>query len=89
MVKALKISPNYFNALVNQGNTYSKLNQPEAAMQDYNRAISVSPSSGSAFYARGLLYYKSGETAKACEDFKQAINLGYTTALNSFNQFCK
>ena len=74
--KAIKINPQYSDALNNRGNVKLDLNLYKAAIKDYTKAIEFSPQYGDAYYNRGL-------AKENIKDFKGAIK-DYTKAIDFF-----
>ena len=52
--KALELKPNYFEAFIARGQSFSKQDNHPLAIQDYNEAIRLNPLEGTAYFSRGL-----------------------------------
>jgi S1-C subfamily serine protease len=79
---ALKIDPNYADALALRGKARSLIGDDKGALQDINGALKANSSSAEAYFNRGHIYFRKYlETMsndfllKALEDFNQAIKL--------------
>jgi tetratricopeptide (TPR) repeat protein len=59
----------------NRGNTYADLQQYEAALADYNRAIELNPKLVEAYTNRGALYADLQQYEQALADYNRAIEL--------------
>lgn len=73
--KALKIKPDFVEALVNRGTTKLQLNDVSGAMADFNKAIEINPKEGMPYFNRGTVKAAQGEDAAALSDFDKAISL--------------
>ena len=62
-------------AYFGRGNANVKSGRPDAAIEDYNKAIVLNPHSAAAYNYRGLSYMDLGNYKKAIEDFSFAIQL--------------
>ncbi len=58
-----------------RGETYTALEQYEAAIADYQNAITRFPRYASAYQSLGYAYYKTGKNDKAIEELKRAIEI--------------
>lgn len=67
----------------NLGHYLRRQNQPERALENYNKAISLEPRTAQPYNNRGKIYFDRGEIEKALEDYNQAIELepGFANAL--------
>ncbi|MBQ2608533.1 MAG: tetratricopeptide repeat protein [Paludibacteraceae bacterium] len=54
-----------------RGILYEYMENPKAALRDYNRLIRLSPNSAEAYQLRGELYEEMGQSDKAQRDFKK------------------
>jgi len=73
--KALKIKPDFVEALVNRGTTRLQLNDVPGAMADFNKAIEINPKEGMPYFNRGTVKAAQGDDAGALADFDKAISL--------------
>src|SRR4029077_9618437 len=62
-------------ALRSRADGERRLDQVDAAIGDYNRAIGLDGSDGEAFSGRGLTYFNQGKLDLAVADFNQALKL--------------
>ncbi len=62
-------------AWVSRGAAHMRLNNLDAALEDFNRAIGLRPKQARPYHLRGLIYEKQGALDKALEDFSHAIAL--------------
>ena len=65
--------------LMNRGFAYGNFDQPEAALDDYDRAIEIKPDLAEAYCNRGLLHYKQERLDLAEADFKKTLELSPNT----------
>jgi tetratricopeptide (TPR) repeat protein len=65
--------PNFAAAYNNRGNAYSELNQLEAAIEEYSKAIELNPEDAEAYYNRGNVYRKLKRYTRAIEEYSRAI----------------
>lgn len=74
--RALEIEPALVHALINRGNSYTRLERFEAALDDYGQALFYSQGRDPlVFYNRSLTYEKLGRKAEAREDLVRALQL--------------
>ena len=62
-------------ALLARGSVYLKMNNPNSAVNDFNRAIEISPNHAKAYHLRGLALEMTGTDDQALEDFNKAIDI--------------
>jgi tetratricopeptide (TPR) repeat protein len=86
---ALRLDPNFHPALYNRARLYARGDQPDKAIEDYERAVELNPAYpenpdeasrlnaefAAAYFNHGLSLKNLGETAWAVEDFEQAKRL--------------
>ncbi|MDJ0875528.1 MAG: tetratricopeptide repeat protein [Desulfobacterales bacterium] len=72
-------------AWVSRGAAHMRLDNLDAALEDFNRAIGLRPKQARSYHLRGLIYEKQGALDKALDDFSKAIALDpeYGAALYS------
>ena len=58
-----------------RGSVYLKMNNPNSAVNDFNRAIEISPNHAKAYHLRGLALEMTGIDDQALEDFNKAIDI--------------
>jgi Tfp pilus assembly protein PilF len=71
-----------------RGQTYLKLGDKEAALNDFDKAISLDSSYADAYFRRAIINYQV-DPDKACPDLQTAINEGHESAQELFNLICK
>jgi len=69
-----------------RGNAYSKNNEYDRAIHDYDESIRLNPNYAKAFNNRGIAYQKKGEYERAIEDFNEAIKLNPDYAIAFANR---
>jgi Flp pilus assembly protein TadD len=81
----LQSEPRNVGALVRQGTALAQLNQPEAAMEAYQRALAVDAACGSALLGLGRLQLSRGSAADAERSFTKLLQAepNNTMALNN------
>lgn len=70
--KAIKASPDYFEAYYNRGLTWHNLKLFYKAIVDFDRALELRPNDPDILYFRGLAYEKTGQFGLALADIKRA-----------------
>jgi tetratricopeptide (TPR) repeat protein len=82
---AIKLNPNFGQAVFNRGNAYDEKGQYDRAIQDYNLAIELSPDYAKVFNNRGYVYDEKREYDRAIRDYDRALELNpsYAEALNN------
>ncbi|HCK66415.1 MAG TPA: hypothetical protein DHW49_09120, partial [Anaerolineae bacterium] len=60
---------NLFEIYFYRGNSYSSLNKPEFAIQDYNKAFQFNQQNEHLYYNRGNAYGDLGEYERAIQDY--------------------
>jgi tetratricopeptide (TPR) repeat protein len=76
------------NIYLYRGQTYLKLGDKEAALNDFDKAISLDSSYADAYFRRAIVNYQV-DPDKACPDLQAAINEGHQSAQELFNLICK
>ena len=62
-------------AWVSRGAAHMRLDNLDAALEDFNRAIGLNPNRARPYHLRGLIHEKQGALKKARDDFSRAIAL--------------
>jgi tetratricopeptide (TPR) repeat protein len=75
---AVAIWPRHAQAYLQRGNAHKILNQPDAALSDFEMALKVDPNLAPAYTARGIIYVGRGDLAKAVLEFDQSIRVNPT-----------
>ncbi|MFH1226556.1 MAG: tetratricopeptide repeat protein [Planctomycetota bacterium] len=73
--EAIRLKPDYSDAYIGRGLTYSLENDPDKSMADFNEAVRLAPKDEDAYFYRGLGYSASGESDPAIADLSKAIRL--------------
>jgi len=73
--EAVRLRPDFAEALNNRGNAHDDLGDHVQAIRDYDAAIRVKADFAQAFNNRGTSYDEMGEHGRAIQDFDQAIKL--------------
>jgi protein O-mannosyl-transferase len=81
---ALKVKPDYINALENRQHIYMDLDRNEEALADAETLISLAPSNYRGYYTKGIVYSKLDQPARAVPELKKSISLnpGLDNAFN-------
>ena len=72
---SLKANPNDFQTLVNLGNAYYDINEPQPAIDYYSRALKLHPGDAGVMVDLGAMYRMAHDADKAIELFNNAIKL--------------
>jgi tetratricopeptide (TPR) repeat protein len=86
---ALKINPNYTDAINNTGNAYASMGKFPEALAAFDKAIQLKPDAPNYRCNRGMAKNAAGDRAGACADWQQAAQVGYAPAQTLLAQFCK
>lgn len=93
--KALPYFTKYIQNFPNNSNTffcraycYSKTEESEKAISDYNTTLALDPKSSAAFNNLALLLIDKGQKEEACELFEKGIALGNKKAIENKKKFC-
>ena len=73
--EAIRLKPDYADALINRGNARRDKGDTDDAIQDYNEAIRLKPDFAEAFNNRGVARHTEGGFDDALQDFNEAIRL--------------
>ena len=72
---ALKIKPDFVNAIVNLGNLYFEMNDFERAIEKLSKAIQIDDKNSLAHYNLGLVYQSIGNFDKSNERFEKVLKI--------------
>ncbi len=72
---ALKLQPNHFPALINQGNALASLGRSAEAKESFLKAQRVDPSSPLPAYGLGVMAQEGGRYSEALQQFQAALKL--------------
>lgn len=75
--------------LLVRGEVFEKLENYQAAIQDYSRVIEMQENLSDAYYLRGEAKARLGNTEEACTDWKKAAELGNKEAKDVVVYNCK
>ncbi|XP_076265964.1 putative protein FAM10A4 [Rhynchophorus ferrugineus] len=75
--EAIEINPNSALLFAKRGQTYLKLNKPNACIKDCTRALELNPDSATSYKFRGRSYRLLGEFELAAKDLRQACNIDF------------
>jgi Tol biopolymer transport system component len=78
--EALRLHPNYFEALYNRGIAYRMRLEPDNAIADFDAAIKLKPTDADSYFQRGETYFSTGDNFSALLDFNAAIRLNPKSA---------
>ena len=73
--QAIKIKPDFAEALINRGNAFAGKGEFDTAIRDYDQVIKIKPDFANAFCNRGIAFAKKGELDTAIRDFDQALKI--------------
>jgi tetratricopeptide (TPR) repeat protein len=73
--QAIKLDPNYIDALVSRCFARAIVGQLEQALTDCNESLRLKPNSVEAFENRGLTHLKLGQFEKAINDYDTALKI--------------
>jgi protein O-mannosyl-transferase len=76
---ALKLNPEFKDALTNRGMIKIEIKDYLGAITDFNNTISLYPRSAVAYHYRGVAYSKLNNQVEAERDWTKAKNLGFRT----------
>jgi Flp pilus assembly protein TadD len=71
----LESQPHNVIALLRQGDALAQLNQPDAAMESYRRALAVAPATAAALLGLGRLELSRGDAADAEHHFAKLLTI--------------
>jgi tetratricopeptide (TPR) repeat protein len=73
--EALRLWPNFINALNGRGAAYLKLGQPEKALDDYEASLRSEPDNSLGLFGRGVSRLKLGDRDGGADDIAKAKRL--------------
>jgi len=73
--EALKINPDYFNALHNYALTLKMLERQEEALEYYEKAKAIRPAVANLYYNMGNAYFELGRIDEAFINYEKAIDI--------------
>lgn len=84
---AIRISPDFVDALFSRGITENYLEKFEEAINDFSEVIKLNPFNSSAYCSRGSSKYKLGLKDEALKDYEKALELDPQDSLAYYNIF--
>jgi len=87
--EAIRLKPDYVDALYNRALTYGKLEEYQLAIEDLNRVIKLKPDHAEAYHYRGVIYFIMGKELHGYIDAKKAAALGDLNLLEWTKDFGK
>ena len=82
---ALKIDPNYYDALSNLGDIYRMQGRPNDAEQMYTKAIAAGVPYANTYYNLGVVYTSQGRVQEAERPLQKAVELEPSSADAQYN----
>ena len=79
--EAIRMRPNFVEAISNRGSARSRLGDTAGAIEDFSRAIDIGPVQSAYYCNRGAAYRQLGQIDKALKDLTKSIELGPPTAI--------
>ena len=73
--RALSLSPNYTDALLNRGTVFQELQRFDDAVADFTRVILLKPNYVEAYFNRGNALRDLGQFEKALKDYEKALTM--------------
>ena len=74
MDEAIRLNPNFSQALINRSDIYRVFNKIDSAIMDGNRAVALSPNDPDAYMNRGIAYSIAEKNDSALMDFTFVIS---------------
>lgn len=81
-------NPQKYLLYFNRGNSYLKLKNYKAAVQNYTSTLNELPEFYGAYANRGMAYYYLKRKAEACSDWTKASENGFSTAKQYMSNYC-
>lgn len=73
--KVIELDPTVFEAYLERGIAYRKMDSNDLALADLNKALELKPDSAKAYYFRGIVNGEEGNFELAIADFNKTIQL--------------
>lgn len=83
--KAIKLAPDFSDALINLGVAYYKLGKYTDAIDAYKKAVRLEPNSSSIYNKLGSAYIINGSYSKALDSFKKATEIEPANPVSHYN----
>lgn len=71
----MKLDPEWHKAYIARGDTYYKIKNYSAAIEDYSKAIALDPTNINTYLLRSYVYYLSGQQDLALQDLNDTVRL--------------
>ena len=81
---ALKLKPDYYEAMLNLAHTHREAESPDASMAILKTLLGLQPANHKAFNAMGLLQEQLGEPKEAADYFKKSISIAPQAAISHY-----
>ena len=85
---ALRIDPNFVDAIIKKGYSHFNLNQYNLALTFYDQALEININDPEIWNLKGLVYYKNKNYDKAIICCEKAIDLNSNIAMTWYNYAC-
>jgi tetratricopeptide (TPR) repeat protein len=85
---ALRIDPNYVDALIKKGYCHFHLDDYSLALACYDKALSIDVNNSEAWNLKGLAYYSMKNYDKAVECTEKAIDINPNDGMAWYNKAC-
>ncbi len=86
--KAIAVGPNEY-LYRRRATCYTFQKNYKDALADYAKAIELNPDLSESYFNRGVCYYYTQRMDSACIDWKKAAEMGYATAKEYSEKYCK
>jgi len=86
---ALRKNPGFADAYNNRGIVKFFKGNIIGAIEDYSQAIKYNPGFADAYNNRAIAKYQTNDIRGACNDWEKAFALGYASAGESINRYCR
>ncbi len=73
--EAIRLNPEYYEALIDLANLYDDTSNPEKAFLLYQRAIYLYPNAPEAYYNLGVFYERRGYVKDAVDNYRNALRI--------------
>jgi Tfp pilus assembly protein PilF len=73
--EALKVTPDYTNAMISLGITYAKMGKKDEALKTFNGAVEISPNDHELLNNIGNILYERGQYEGAAEQYLRSLQI--------------
>lgn len=77
------------NFYYNKGVEFSKNNEYQKAIGEFNKTLDIVPTDIDALYNRGIMFFKLSKKEEACKDWNTIKSIGKPDANELIRQYCK